>query len=505
LYIHEHRVLKELDLYFDPLYMPVAETEHKYHLDFLVGVNGTGKSTVLRLLGRIFSGVRVSFDELRDLRFILEYYLDSTGQKIRIANIYPNEEDVIEPLERYFVCTAPGLHALYEVKAPDEEHLKDAVELGLLPRVIAYTTGNESIWLTHNDPDPFQNSSANAITDLSAEDRAIQELPGWIPISKEQSAGAEINFRFVWQEQLPLVALAGLLLHSTLTDSPLAKVLQEANIARMSGFALQFDLAYSSHDERNAVWQRFGQYASRAIRTGAKISLVFQPDQFETVLKENSGALAVFEQLADWQRQEPQLLTKVNLLMERPQKEDGEAKPPLHTWDWLSDGERSFIGRMCLFMLFGEDESLILLDEPEVHFNDYWKRHIVSMMHQVFEGKEKSDKSHVLIATHSSISLSDVPSADVLILKRPGLLTSSTKPPDIQTFGADPSDIMVHVFDAPHAMGEYSVDEIENWLEDAYEISEKERRRFLQEKLKQVSPGYWAYRIRREMVGLPVQ
>jgi predicted ATPase len=498
LYIHEHRVLKELDLYFGPPYVSIADMERRYNLDFLVGVNGTGKSTVLRLLGRIFSGVQVSFDELRDLRFILEYYLDSTGQKIKIANIHENEDDTMESLERYFVCTAPGLDAPYEVEAPDEEHLKDAVEIGLMPqRIIAYTTGNENDWLTQNDEDPFRDSSVEAIANLSAEDRAIQELPGWILTSKEQPEGGEVKFRFVWQEQLPLVALAGLLLHSTLNNSPLAKVLQEANIACVSGFSLQFDLSYSSHDERNTIWQYLGQHASRAIRTGGKILLVFQPDQFETVLRENGGALAVFEQLADWQRQEPQLLTKVNLFMERTQKEGEEAKPPLHTWDWLSDGERSFIGRMCLFMLFGEVESLILLDEPEVHFNDYWKRHIVSMMHQVFEGKEKSDKSHVLIATHSSISLSDVSRDDILILERSGLLSDTVKVPAMQTFGADPSDIMVHVFGAPHAMGEYSVEESKHWLKKAREEPEDpELRKFLDDHL---APGYWAYRIRQAM------
>lgn len=511
LYIDEHRVLKELGLCFDPSYnTPIAPTERKYHLDFLVGVNGTGKSTVLRLLGRIFSGVQVSFDELRDLHFILEYYLDSTGQKIKIANIQRNVKGTMEPLGRYFVCTAPGLDAPYEVEVPDEAHLKDAVETDLVPRrIIAYTTGNEDDWLTQDNADPFRDSSVEAIANLSAEERIIQELPSWMPASKEQPKGAEVKFRFVWQEQLPLVALAGLLLHSISTDSPLAKVLQEANIERMSGFSLQFDLSYSSHKERNTIWQGFGQHASHAIRTGGKVLLVFRQDRFETVLRENGGALAVYEQLADWQRQEPCLLTGVNLFMDRTASEKDEAgkliQPPLHTWEWLSDGERSFIGRMCLFMLFGEVESLILLDEPEVHFNDYWKRHIVSMMHQVFEGKGKPHKSHVLIATHSSISLSDVRSEDVLVLERPGLLTNTMRIPTIETFGADPSDIMVHVFGAPHAMGEYSVNEIERWLVETYQWPEAERRRFLQERLHQVSPGYWAYRIRREMVGLPLQ
>jgi len=229
--------------------------------------------------------------------------------------------------------------------------------------------------------------------------------------------------------------------------------------------------------------------------------LVFQPDTFARLLKKHSSALALFEQLADWYSQESPLLTKVNLFLERAKTE--EQVSPLHTWEWLSDGERSFLGRMCLFMLFGDVESLILLDEPEVHFNDYWKRHIVDTIHQILVSKNTSHRSHLLIATHSSISLSDVAKEDVVVLRRSGMLTDTMSMPSIQTFGADPSDIMVHVFDAPHAMGQHSVNEIEQWLGEAYQTPETKRRRFLEEKLKQVSPGYWAYRIRREMIGLP--
>jgi hypothetical protein len=158
---------------------------------------------------------------------------------------------------------------------------------------------------------------------------------------------------------------------------------------------------------------------------------------------------------------------------------------------------------MCLFMLFGDVESLILLDEPEVHFNDYWKRHIVDTIHQILVRKNKPHRSHLLIATQSSISLSDVAKEDVVVLRRSGMLTDTMSMPSIQTFGADPSDIMVHVFDAPHAMGQHSVSEIEQWLGEAYKSLQRNAGNSWVKSLSRVSPGYWAYRIRREMVGLP--
>jgi hypothetical protein len=511
LYVGEHRVLHELDIRFDPA-APHEVSERKHHLDFLVGVNGTGKSTVLRLLGQIFRGVQAS--STLETPFILEYWLDSQQKKVRIANIHPRDKTPLTSPGLYFWATADGLRTAYETEEPDEQHLSANISSDLLPaRVIAYTTGNEAAWQDGATRDVFDSSSLEAIEKMPSQDRKLNELPGWVTRTEEHKAGETERFRFIFQENLVLVALAGLLLHHTYQTghSPLRDVLKEVGLKNLAGFSLQFDLSYASERERGDVWTRLGQHATRTIRSGGKFQLVFDLTNAELaneLLKTNGEALGFYEMLANWYRSEERILTKVTLFLERASQEPAngeETIPPLHTWDWLSDGERSFLGRMCLFLLFGEVESLILLDEPEVHFNDYWKRHIVSTMHEVFKRKNAPHVSHVLVATHSSISLSDVHPEDILILERQNLFTNGTSMPRIQTFGADPSEIMVHVFGAPHATGQYSVNEIEEWLAQAFQRNPKERRDYLQNRLHEVAPGYWAYRIRREMVGLPLQ
>jgi len=498
-YIDQYRVLRALDLRFDPQALQSAEkdTNRRYYLDFLVGVNGTGKSTVLQLLGRIFHAVSQSYDALGNIPFILEYYLESKQQRVQIASVDPDAPERCEMQGVYFVRTAYDLDQNWLTK-----ELKDAVDTDLLPeRVIAHTTGNEAAWLAHTTPYPLEGSSSEAIRDLTPDQASAGEIPGWeVPDLYDREENRGSPFRLVRRKEAPLVALAGLLLHSVRGDSsPLKEVLDEIKLQGLVGFSLQFDLRWASHGERNDIWERFGQYADRAIRNGGKVLLVFTPEKFSKVLKANTNALSLFEITADWYRRDPPLLSGVNLFLKRNEGNDGSReRPPLHTWEWLSDGERSFLARMCLFMLFSESESLILLDEPEVHFNDFWKRRIVFTLDQIL-GKSKH-KNHVLIATHSSITLSDVNPSDILILERPGLFTKEAKTPTIQTFGAEPGDIMVHVFGAPNAAGEHSVRTVEKWLEEAYGKPPDERREYLQERLRHVSPGYWAYRIRRAMV-----
>ena len=172
---------------------------------------------------------------------------------------------------------------------------------------------------------------------------------------------------------------------------------------------------------------------------------------------------------------------------------EGGAECPLPTW--LSDGEQSFLGRMCLFSLLGATEALILLDEPEVHFNDYWKRQIVYLLDEVLQGRH----SHVLMATHSSIVLTDVSSEDIIVLNREGPYATQAFNPSIHTFAADPSDILVHVFGAPQAAGEQSVTRIQQVLDGLPDLNPDEQRKQLQELLAVVGLGYWSYRIRRAL------
>jgi len=159
---------------------------------------------------------------------------------------------------------------------------------------------------------------------------------------------------------------------------------------------------------------------------------------------ENSGPFDIFKTLYDWHKQG--LLENISLVIRKHGHED------LLLYDWLSDGEKVFLGRMSLLHLMGQyPDSLIILDEPETHFNDFWKRRIVD----VIDDNLRETPSEVVISTHSSIALTDVFDTEITLLKRttPDLKVYATTP-QIQTFGALPSEIMIKIFDAPDTVGQ---------------------------------------------------
>ncbi len=156
----------------------------------------------------------------------------------------------------------------------------------------------------------------------------------------------------------------------------------------------------------------------------------------------------VFQALRDWQ--DSGLLEDITLTIKRLGQTDGEPADALVTFDQLSDGEQMLLGRVALLFLLREQHgALLLLDEPETHFNDVWKREIIDM---VDDAILKDTAAQVVVATHTSIALTDVFSSEILrLVRRDGSVDANS--PAFPTFGADPGRILLHVFGSPDVIG----------------------------------------------------
>ena len=491
--INQYLLIQNLELKFG---RPGRLDTGEYALDFLVGLNGSGKSTILRALAHIFatleSGQTTGFD------YELDYTLQQEDKDIRVEVSQTHDET-----GRPKITMA--------VQVPDGEQMVwfEGVDTNYLPRnVVVFTTGSEEPWeeLIGRIQDDFE--SPTAPDDLLGDplERAIRELPGHVNNHARPLEDAIASpFLLLRASRLPAIMLCGLLANLATSPEPeqrpLTDVLASLGVQYIRGFSLHFRLhrRLSSYN----TFDRLKPLATRHIQQGSDHLLVFDLSENErslsTKIVERFGnALALFQALDDYytpsQAGEP-TLQQVNIIFERPQLErddigDGTQTTRLLLLDWFSDGEQSFLGRMALLAMLNIENSLILLDEPEVHFNDYWKREVVNLLDVVM--RERSN--HLLISSHWSILLSDVTDAQVITLVRNQEGIAEIVSVEAPTFGADPSNIMIHIFDTGSAIGSFSA----KYLADAFERKDPEELRDLLDK---VGMGYWRFRIRDLLEG----
>ncbi len=186
----------------------------------------------------------------------------------------------------------------------------------------------------------------------------------------------------------------------------------------------------------------------------------------------DSTPLDAFSRLRDWER--TGLLEDITLTVKRlhrPESADGEPDDAIVTYDQLSDGEQMLLGRMGLFFLLrGQDGSLLILDEPETHFNDVWKREIVEMVDMALLN---STEANVLVATHTSIVLTDAFAAEVTVLdKKEGGITARGVTGGL--FGTDPGEVTMNLFRAESSIGSRSVELLDRLLKTEWEGRESE-------------------------------
>lgn len=174
---------------------------------------------------------------------------------------------------------------------------------------------------------------------------------------------------------------------------------------------------------------------------------------------------SIFQTLRSWRSYG--LLTDVQLTVKRIRQikaADGKPDDRILSYASFSDGEQMLLGRMAfLLLLHKQDNSLLLLDEPETHFNDAWKRQIIDM---VDDSILKDTSAQVLVSTHTSLALTDVFSCEITRLVKDQGTTRAERVAH-PTFGADPGRILLHVFGAPDVIGARAAEFLRSKLDPA--------------------------------------
>lgn len=131
----------------------------------------------------------------------------------------------------------------------------------------------------------------------------------------------------------------------------------------------------------------------------------------------------------------------------------------------FSDGEHQFIHTMAICLLLKDSDSLILLDEPETHFNPSWRSHFVSILDKTLKNACSNLKEHdsrfvnfmkdILITTHSPFIISDCRADHVIVVTKEGDHANAKKASTmgIKTYGASISFIQTKIFGSTDTIG----------------------------------------------------
>lgn len=131
----------------------------------------------------------------------------------------------------------------------------------------------------------------------------------------------------------------------------------------------------------------------------------------------------------------------------------------------LSSGELSLFFRFFSLLKLIEDNSLVLIDEPETHLHPKWAQKFMHMLKEIF----KSFKVHIIIATHSPFIVYEVPKECIvsLIYNEEGKIVQDQV--SERTLGSAPMEVFQEVFQ----IGQYTGELTEKVYEKIVNLIEK--------------------------------
>ncbi|MEQ1511341.1 MAG: AAA family ATPase [Lysobacteraceae bacterium] len=159
---------------------------------------------------------------------------------------------------------------------------------------------------------------------------------------------------------------------------------------------------------------------------------------------------------------------KLPLSVAELQMSDGIRNIPI---DDLSDGETQLLHTIGAVRLFGQEQTLFLMDEPETHLNPSWRtRYHIDFTNTGID----PDRSQALISSHSPFLISSLERSNVFHFEKIEERTMMTNPDD-ETFGASFEVLIKKYFGLRSVISQTAVESIQVVLADASKTKEEKR------------------------------
>jgi len=138
----------------------------------------------------------------------------------------------------------------------------------------------------------------------------------------------------------------------------------------------------------------------------------------------------------------------------------------------LSDGEHQFLHTTSICLLLKSKRALLLLDEPETHFNPSWRAKFIKILNDSIDASkdEKLDynvhlQKDILLTSHSPFIISDCLPDNVVLFERKGKITTAKKVSELEntfnTYGTSVELILDRLFNYDQSIGDLSYSELQ--------------------------------------------
>jgi predicted ATPase len=529
LWLGNYNNLKDVEINFNSTRSLYESTS----LRFFVGLNGSGKSNALEAIGLIFS--HLAADANPGVDFDIEYEL--RDQTIRITT----------RLDRVATTPITQIGAAVLIRPSHDKkwsrkHLRTGWGTsgeGIIPgRVVGYSTGPTS-GLQRALSGSIEKLVKGALGDFEEEQRPRGIDPTEWAANRE-ALRADLNRHYEAYLDNPatiflgsddaLCAVLPLLAHEAIPGSrrqvhlaQRSRLLRRINLDTKEPL-LAFSLRIAGDWEERLTASR--EVRLRNLLKLAKVRMPIDPVRTKDTNPTATQSLdfyavfdldkefrqktlqapdlvptplLFFEELLAWKRQGA--LQEIRLVVQKKDVDD------VLLVSSLSDGEFLYLGRYALLLMLRDiPDCLVLLDEPETHYNDQWKVELVKDITNLLDIKtadsNETTNNEVIIATHSDLTLTDADRDQVYVFAgtevplKNGMTTRVTvSNPTISPFAASRGDISKSLFDTTTSIGTFSKD----WIDSALSTGDKEE---IEKLLEIVGTGFYRFRLREKLAQL---
>lgn len=133
----------------------------------------------------------------------------------------------------------------------------------------------------------------------------------------------------------------------------------------------------------------------------------------------------------------------------------------------LSDGEQQFLHTLGICLMLQKKRTLLLLDEPETHFNPEWRSRFIDTLRKTLQaGNDNFLLKDIILTSHSPFIISDCFPDKVIIFTK-GEQPQSASDKELETFGTSVNILTNKIFNQKNTIGKYALEKIELFRDEA--------------------------------------